>query len=59
MGIETRNFVDIIHSSPYHNNSEQLMLKKIPFAHHWRLISDWLENIARLPEASNKCPARK
>ena len=32
---------------------------KILFAHRWRLISDRLENIVRLPEASNKCPVRK
>jgi len=32
---------------------------KIPLAHHWRLINKWLENIVRLPEASNKYPARK
>ena len=34
------------------------VIKILP-AHRWRLISDRFENIARLPEASNKCPARK
>ena len=32
---------------------------KILFAHRKRLINVRLENIARSPEASNKCPARK
>lgn len=36
-----------------------LLSWKILFAHRWRLISERFENIVRLPEASNKCPARK
>ena len=32
---------------------------KILFAYRKRLINARLENIVRLPEATNKCPARK
>lgn len=32
---------------------------KILSAHRWRLINDRLENIVRIPDASNKCLARR
>ena len=38
-------------------DTEHFCYQNILSAHHWRLINDWLENIVRLPEASNKCPA--
>ena len=38
-------------------DTEHFSYQHILSAHPWRLINDWLENIVRLPEASNKCPA--
>ena len=40
-------------------DTEHFCYQNILSAHHWRLINDWIENIVRLPEASNKCPAWK
>ena len=58
--MRSQSLIDIFSFSAYNNSSRQGMpTAKILFAHRWRLISDRLENIVRLPEASNKCPVRK
>ena len=51
--------IDIFSLSAYNDNNdeESAPSSKILSAYRWRPINKRPENIARSPEASNKCPA--
>ena len=53
--------IDIFSLAAYNDNKdvESTPSSKILSAYRWRHINERLENIARLPEASKKYPARK
>ena len=51
--------IDIFSLPAYNDNNDEESTPslKILSAYRWRPINKRLENIARSPEASNKCPA--